>query len=101
MPTKSRAAKPAAETPHATHRFITDRASIAVPGWVVDHASFRQWFYQPDFPEEGRVSFLNGEVIFDMSQEQIYSHLRMKMVISRVLDSLATRRKMGVFYPDG
>ncbi len=95
------ATKPAVIVPRATHRFVFDHVSISIPGWVVDHASFRQWFQSDDFPEEGRVSFLNGEVMFDMSREQIYSHNRMKMVISRVLDSLAIRRKIGVFYPDG
>ena len=98
---KPRTTKPAAVAVRATHRFIVDDMSIGIPGWVVDHASFRRWFQSDDFPDEGRVSFLNGEVMFDMSQEQIYSHIRMKMVISRVLDSLAIRRKIGVFYPDG
>ena len=101
MPTQPRVTNHARQSPIANHRVIVDDVSVSIPSWVVDHDSFRQWFYQPDFPEEGRVSFLNGEVIFDMSQEQIYSHIRMKMVISRVLDALATRRKLGVFYPDG
>lgn len=70
-----------------------DDVSVSIPSWVIDHASFRRWFYEPDFPEAGRVSFLKGEVIFDISYEQINSHNRMKMVLSRVLDSLATRRK--------
>ena len=100
-PAKSRTVKPVTSPSHATHRFIVDEVSISIPSWVVDHASFRRWFQSDGFPEEGRVSFLNGEVIFDMSQEQIYSHIRMKMVISRVLDALATGRKLGVFYPDG
>ena len=101
LPTKPRTRKAVAVTERATHRFILDGVSICVPGWIVDHTSFRQWFHSDEFPEEGRVSFLNGEVMFDMSREQIYSHNRMKMVISRVLDSLATLLKIGVFYPDG
>jgi Uma2 family endonuclease len=101
LPTKSRPSKPVAVVKRATHRFVLDGVSIGIPGWVVDHASFRQWFQSDDFPQEGRVSFLNGEVMFDMSYEQIYSHNRLKMVISRVLDSLATQQKLGVFFPDG
>ncbi len=101
MPVKSRATKPDASVPRATHRFVVDDVSIGIPGWVVDHASFRQWFQSDDFPEEGRVSFLNGEVMFDMSQEQIFSHVRMKTEISRVLANLAKRKLNGVFFGDG
>lgn len=101
MPVKPRAAKPAAVAARATHRFVVDDVSIGIPGWVVDHTSFRQWFQSDDFPEEGRVSFLNGEVMFDMSQEQIFSHVRMKTEIGRVLANLAKKKLNGVFFGDG
>ena len=102
MPAKSLSTKPTVSSARrATCRFVMNDVSICIPGWVVDHASFRRWFYMPDFPQEGRVSFLNGEVMFDMSYEQIFSHVRMKTIIARVLDDLATRRQMGVFFGDG
>ena len=101
MPAKPRATKPIASSPPATHRFLINDVSIGIPGWVVDHASFRRWFYLPEFPEEGRVSFLNGEVIFDMSYEQIFSHVRMKTEIGRVLANLAKRKLNGVYFGDG
>ncbi len=101
MPAKPRANKPTAIAPRATHRFIVDRVSIGIPGWVVDHTSFRRWFHSDEFPEEGRVSFLNGEVIFDMSREQIFSHVRMKTEIGRVLANLAKRKQNGVYFSDG
>ncbi len=101
VPAKSRATKPIAVVVRATHRFVVDDVSIGIPGWVVDHASFREWFQSDDFPEEGRVSFLNGEVMFDMSQEQIFSHVRMKTEIGRVLANIAKRELNGVFFGDG
>ena len=100
-PGKSRATKPVVSIPHAAHRLIVDDVSISIPSWVVDHASFRRWCYLPEFPEEGRLSFINGEVIFDMSQEQIFSHVRMKTEIARVLANLAKRKLNGVFFGDG
>ncbi len=101
MPAKPRAAKPTAVAARAMHRFTVDDVSIGIPGWVVDHASFRRWFQSDEFPEEGRVSFLNGEVMFDMSREQIFSHVRMKTEIGRVLANLAKRELNGVFFGDG
>ena len=101
MPTKPRATKPIASSPPATHRFILDDVSIGIPGWVIDHASFRRWFQSQDFPEEGRVSFLNGEVIFDLSREQIFSHVRIKMVFTAALSDIEKRAKSGVYFTSG
>lgn len=101
MPGKPRAIKPIAIAARATHRFVVDDVSIGIPGWVVDHASFRQWFLSDDFPQEGRVSFLNGEVMFDMSREQIYSHIALKTEIGRVLANLAKQELTGEYFADG
>ena len=78
-----------------------DEVSIGIPCWVIDHDSFRRWFHSLEFPDEGRACFLNGEVIFDMSREQIYSHIRIKTVFTRVVDNLAVHDKSGVYYSDG
>ncbi len=101
MPAKSRITTPAAVAPRATHRFVVDDVSIGIPGSVVDHASFREWFQSDDFPEEGRVSFLNGEVMFDMSRVQIYSHIALKTEIGRVLANLAKQELTGEYFADG
>ncbi len=101
MPVKSPATNSAAIPQQAAHRVIVDDLSIGIPCWVVDHASFRRWFHSDEFPEEGRVSFVNGEVIFDMSREQIFSHVRMKTEFGRVLANLAKRKQNGVYFSDG
>jgi Uma2 family endonuclease len=101
LPAKSPAANSAASAQQAAHRVIVDDLSIGIPCWVVDHASFRRWFHSDEFPEEGRVSFLNGEVIFDMSREQIFSHVLMKTEIGRVLANLAKRKQNGLYFSDG
>lgn len=99
-PAKVQASKPL-RSRSANFRVNADQDSICIPSWVVDHASFRQWFHQPGFPEEGRVSFLNGEVIFDTRYEQIFSQVRVKTEIARVLATLAKRELNGVFFGDG
>lgn len=101
LPTMPRVSKTDSLAPSVNHRVIVDEVSVSIPSWVVDHSSFRRWFYQPGFPEEGCVSFLNGEVIFDMSREQLFSHIRMKTIIASVLDGLSKRRKLGVYFGDG
>lgn len=82
-------------------RVISNHLDVRIPDWVVDHASFRQWFASGEFPEEGRMAFLNGEVIFDMSFEQLYSHVRMKTVLTTILNLLVTTQELGEFFCDG
>lgn len=74
---------------------------ISVPCWVVDLESFRRWTDCDDFPEQGRVWWLCGEVWADMSKEQIFTHLVVKNEYSFTLTGLAKTGKLGLFIPDG
>lgn len=90
-----------AATRTAPLRLLNDRLDVRVPDWVVDHGSFRKWVATDEFPEEGRVTYLDGEVIFDMSFEQLYSHVRMKTVLTTILNLLVTTEELGEFFGDG
>ncbi len=75
--------------------------TLRIPGWVNDHAAFRRWFHSTDFPDEGRVGYVSGELTLDLSREQIYSHNRVKTVIGAKLCELVTRCELGEFFGDG
>jgi Uma2 family endonuclease len=81
--------------------FLLDDDAVHVPAWVVDHASFRRWLHSDDFPEVGRVFFLQGEVWVDMSKEQLFSHNQVKQEFNRVLGNLAKTARLGRWFPDG
>lgn len=55
-----------------------DRGSANVPGWVVDHDSYRRWARSDEFPEKGRFAFLNGIIWVDLTMEQLFSHNAVK-----------------------
>jgi Uma2 family endonuclease len=74
---------------------------IRIPPWVVDHASFRRWVQSDEFPEKGRICYLNGEVWADMSGEQIYTHNQVKQEFSRALGNLMIAEDLGTYFPDG
>ena len=74
---------------------------VHIPPWVTDHASFRRWFHSDEFPEQGRIGFLNGEVYLDMSREQLYSHNQVKTEITRVLAHIAKTEQSGNYFSDG
>jgi Uma2 family endonuclease len=53
-----------------------------------------------EFPESGRISFLDGELIVDMSPEELRAHGQVKNEVSSTIYSLVDRRNLGEFYPD-
>jgi hypothetical protein len=48
---------------------VLQEDDIVVPGWVDDLASFQRWVDSDEFPDRGRICYLNGEVWVDMSEE--------------------------------
>jgi hypothetical protein len=68
---------------------------------VTDLASFRRWWESDEFPEEGRVCFINGEVWADMSRQQVFSHVRIKSVLSIVVGGFIQQADTGIFLSDG
>ena len=73
---------------------------VRVPADVLDLAGFRRWVTSPDFPERGRVSFLDGELEIDMSPEEFFSHGDPKGEITSVLWSLVRDQNLGRVFPD-
>jgi Uma2 family endonuclease len=80
---------------------VFDEGQVHIPAWVVDLASFRRWVHSDDFPEKGRICFLNGEVWADLSKEQFFSHNQVKNELASVLGKLVKANRLGRFIPDG
>ncbi len=74
--------------------------SVCIPGWVVDFESFRRWTLSDSFPENGRISHLNGNLWVDLSMENL-AHNRVKGIIAAVLTMLVEAARSGLLLPDG
>jgi hypothetical protein len=81
--------------------FVIESDQVSVPEWVTDLNSFRRWADSEDFPETGRICYLNGEVWVDMSKEQIFTHIDVKSEIVAVLRPLVKTERLGVLLGDG
>src|SRR5438067_13083002 len=46
--------------------------SVRIPKSITDLASFRRWAYSDSFPEQGRISYLKGEIWVDLSIEHAF-----------------------------
>ena len=74
---------------------------IEVPPMAHTFDGFREWTYSSSFPDRGRVTFVEGRLIFDMSPERYESHVKVKGVINYVVGALVVENDLGQYYPDG
>jgi Uma2 family endonuclease len=81
--------------------FVIESDQVSVPEWVTDLDSFRRWADSEDFPETGRICYLNREVWVDMSSEQLFTHLAVKNEFNIVVGAMVKRERLGLYFPDG
>lgn len=62
---------------------------------------FRDWATSDDCPECGHFSYLQAEVVIDMSAEELETHAKLKAEVSRGIMNLNDELDFGEFYPDG
>jgi Uma2 family endonuclease len=84
-----------------TTTFVVEKQLVSIPAWVDDLESFRRWARSKQFPDTGRICYLNGEVWVDMSKEQFFSHNQVKSEYNITLGGLIKRNRLGRYIPDG
>ena len=85
----------------ASRHRIWDAFPIHVPASAATFAGFRAWATSDEFPESLRASFINQELVIDMSPEELESHNKVKSEVSAVVATLIKRLDTGEFYGDG
>jgi len=73
---------------------------VRIPGYVVDFESFRSWVRSPEFPEKGRIDWIDTELEVDMSPEKLSSHGAPKAAVAGDLRTFVEGRDLGVVYVD-
>ena len=89
--------KPAATIP-ATLR--SDVPPVRIPVSALTHAGFRAWATSATFPANLSASFINQEIVIDMSPEEIDTHNKVKSESYRVIGGLVRHLDLGEFYSD-
>ncbi len=75
--------------------------TVDIPSGITDLSAFRRWAHSDEFPETGRICFLDGRVWVDMSKEQVFTHNQLKQEFNLVLGGLVKAQRLGRFFPDG
>ena len=73
---------------------------VRIPSWVNDLESFRRWSRSDQYPERGRVSFLDGEIWVDTHMEQLFTHNRVKTCFTVALGGIAESEEMGYYFSE-
>jgi Uma2 family endonuclease len=81
--------------------FVSEDDQVGIPAAIHDFDSFRRWLHSDEFPEEGRICFINGTVWVDLSMEHFFTHGQLKAEVTRVLANLMKETRFGRFAPDG
>ncbi len=74
--------------------------AFCVPHDATTLEGFRAWAMSDEFPDRGRISYIDGQIVIDMSPEHLESHNKIKSAISSVLFQLAQAMNLGTFYGD-
>jgi Uma2 family endonuclease len=74
--------------------------AFVVPPSAHTLAGFREWALSEDFPDRGRMTFVGGELIIDMSPEYFETHNFLKTEITSVIYGRVKAQRIGRVYSD-
>jgi Uma2 family endonuclease len=81
---------------------LTIEERVTVPNTAFTHAGYRAWVTSDVYPEKGlRTTFVNGEVLVDMTPESIEGHIKVKTAVTTALDRFVRDHDLGESYADG
>ena len=75
--------------------------AVHIPDRIDSLAAFRRWVRSDEFPETGRICYLDGLVWVDMSKEQLFTHNQVKQEFNLVIGGLVKAEQLGRYFPDG
>ena len=74
---------------------------VRLPAGIKDLESFRVWSRSGDRPEKLNISYLDGIIWIDLTEEQAYTHNQAKMAIQVALELLVRETEVGRFFVNG
>src|SRR5262245_25886383 len=69
--------------------------AIHIPRDAYTLDGFRRWAMSDEFPKRGRISFIDGEVIIDMSPEELSTHNYLKFEVGGVARNVIVEDNLG------
>lgn len=74
---------------------------LEIPLEAHTYEGFREWVLSGALPEKLPVTFVDGRVILDMSEQSLDTHVVVKGAVYAALFALQAETDFGEFYPEG
>lgn len=78
-----------------------DGDRLRIPASALHHEGLRRWATSDAFPEKVRVAFVGGEVLLDVSPEELETHSKVKLKMASVLSQIVEDENLGEVFADG
>jgi len=75
--------------------------SFRIPSSAATLEGFREWIGRDDSPDCRHISFLDPEILIDMTGEELETHVKLKGAVSAALFQLVENLDIGEFLADG
>lgn len=73
---------------------------LRIPEDAFTFEGFQRWVDSEEFPETGRIDYLDGDIEVDMSPEDLFTHGAVKTAIAARLHFLVTEHDLGDVFID-
>src|SRR3990172_3727392 len=73
---------------------------VEVPMPISSLGDFRTWSHSANFPQTGRIDYVDGRIEVDMSPEDLYSHGTLKAKLCAVLQRIVDDDDIGELFVD-
>jgi len=73
---------------------------VVIPDGVGKLATFRRWALSSEFPDRGRIDFLDGRIEVDMSPEELQSHGVLKSALHLYVAGVVAQQGSGQVFAD-
>jgi hypothetical protein len=73
---------------------------LRIPISAATLEGFRAWAVSDEFPDAGRIAFIDQEIWIDMSPESLETHGLVRTEIGCVIANLIRRHKLGLYFPN-
>jgi Uma2 family endonuclease len=81
------------------HAIVVEE-NLRIPKDAFTFEGFQRWVESDDFPETGRIDYLEGNVEVDMSPEDLYTHSAVKTAVVSTLAKLVVDPDLGEVFID-
>jgi Uma2 family endonuclease len=82
------------------HVTIIEEENLQIPEDAFTFEGFQRWAESDEFPENGRIDYLEGDIEVDMSPEDLYTHSAPKTAITLALGKLIVDTDLGEIHVD-